>query len=285
MWKNIDKIKAQSYTSATLEDMLLLNDQVVPTGINERLLAIGDGMTFGALPKCQECKDGRLKFNTNHYCCTGQISEWTRCSYTTREVKRSPWRFPDDFDELKYTYKKRDRVLPTMAPVLPLKDKKVCVVGKTSLSKSDLKSVVEKLGGTITTSVSRAYFCITNKDEVQKMGKKMSDLQVQDVFVVSEEILDSVKDLTSTQPLLPFLKKYSIADWGKEQHIRSSGKRVMEEVPEVTEAKKIKIVAKSGVVVDPDSGLDSTCHVLVGFLHFCCCIKYTFNCIIIILCR
>ncbi|XP_039259067.2 poly [ADP-ribose] polymerase 1-like [Styela clava] len=267
MWKNIDKLKKLDMRKDELIRLLEYNKQRVPTGIDAIYLAIGDGMTFGALPLCPECK-GNLVVGSHDYHCTGQISEWTSCSYSTTEIVRNQWSFPkyakemDDFFS-KYKYKKLDRVFPPRAAPLPLKQKKVLLIGKLSTSKSDIKALLEKLGGGVTTTLGKAYFCISTKQEVQAMGKKISDARVQDVFVVSEEIITALESQTSPQPLITFLKKYSIAEWGTEQTDRGGGKRALEEEKYETNAKKIKMVVKSGAAVDPKSGLEDRTHVMV----------------------
>lgn len=270
MWKNIDKMKSLDLRKNVLIDILDENNQRIPTGVDALFLAIGDGMTFGALPPCDMCKSPELTVSSDGYKCKGQISEWTRCTFTTRDVQRTPWVFPKDVKEAdpffaKYKYKKRERIFPAKAPFLPLKGKKVIVVGKVALSKSDVKEAVEKLGGAITTSVSPAYFCISSKEAVEKLGRKIADAQVQDVFVVSENILQDLQELVSPQPLLALLKKHSICDWGSEQSGRGSGKRVLEEQKNNNEStKKMKLVVKGGVAVDQESGLEHKAHVLVS---------------------
>lgn len=267
MWKNIDKLKKLHLRKDVLSSILEYNKQKVPTGIDAMYLAIGDGMTFGALPLCTECKTGVLSVGSHNYQCTGQISEWTSCAHTTTEVDRMPWSFPKYVKEMddffgKYKYKKLVRVFPPRAAPLPLKQKKVLLIGKLSTPKTDIKTAVERLGGGVTTSTTKAYFCISTKEEVQSMKKKISDAQVLDLYVVSEEIIKALEEQTTPQPLLPFLKKYSIAGWGSEQQNRGS-KRALEEEKVETSAKKIKMVVKSGAAVDPESGLESSTHVML----------------------
>lgn len=268
MWKNIDKIKALDLRKNVLIEILEENSQRIPIGVDALLLAVGDGMTFGALPACSMCKSCELTVSSDGYKCKGQISEWTRCTFTTGDVERKPWIFPKHVKEIdpffaNYKYKKCERVFPPKAPFLPLKGRKILVVGKVTISKSDLKEAIEKLGGSITTSVSTAYFCISSKEDVEKLGKKIADTRVQDVFVVSENILQDLQALISPQPLGPLLRKHSICDWGSEQSGRGSGKRVLEEKGTNEVAKKMKLVVKDGAAVDHESGLEHKAHVLV----------------------
>ena len=52
--------------------------------------------------------------------------------------------------------------------------------------------------------------------EVEAKSRKMTSVELQDLFVVSEDFLADCKKLTSRTPLLPLLEKHSLASWGKE---------------------------------------------------------------------
>lgn len=54
---------------------------------------LADGMAFGALEPCGECK-GQLVFKGDAYYCTGDISAWTKCVYKTTTPKRKDWVTP-----------------------------------------------------------------------------------------------------------------------------------------------------------------------------------------------
>lgn len=54
---------------------------------------LADGMAFGALEACGECK-GQLVFKGDAYYCTGDISAWTKCVYKTTTPKRKDWVTP-----------------------------------------------------------------------------------------------------------------------------------------------------------------------------------------------
>lgn len=72
-------------------------------------------MAFGILEHCPEC-GGFLIFSYTCYRCTGDVTEWTKCSYTTTTPTRKAFDIPNDikteYDAFKsYKYKKRDRIL------------------------------------------------------------------------------------------------------------------------------------------------------------------------------
>lgn len=64
---------------------VLLNLQVVD--------CLADGMAFGALEACKECK-GQLVFKGDAYYCTGDISAWTKCVFKTATPLRRDWVIP-----------------------------------------------------------------------------------------------------------------------------------------------------------------------------------------------
>ena len=56
---------------------------------------LGDIMTFGALIPCHECDGGQLDYRSGvGYQCTGDMSEWTKCQYNTRDPGRKPFVIP-----------------------------------------------------------------------------------------------------------------------------------------------------------------------------------------------
>jgi hypothetical protein len=58
-----------------------------------------DGMMFGGLSRCPLCS-GFLRYSGGMYRCTGYISEWSKCSYSTCEPKRTEgkWKIPKETD-------------------------------------------------------------------------------------------------------------------------------------------------------------------------------------------
>jgi poly [ADP-ribose] polymerase len=50
-------------------------------------------MAFGSLQPCAECK-GQLVFKGNAYYCSGDISAWTKCVFTTKSPVRTDWVIP-----------------------------------------------------------------------------------------------------------------------------------------------------------------------------------------------
>lgn len=60
---------------------------------------LADGMTFGALKKCEKCS-GQLSFRSGvGYKCHGHISEWSRCENTTSKPARVAFKVPKELKE------------------------------------------------------------------------------------------------------------------------------------------------------------------------------------------
>lgn len=75
-----------------LKGLLEYNKQEVPRGGESKLLErVTDAMMFGPLKPCPEC-GGQLVYSAISYHCTGQVTEWTKCLYKTREPKRGKFR-------------------------------------------------------------------------------------------------------------------------------------------------------------------------------------------------
>ncbi|KAM8946664.1 poly [ADP-ribose] polymerase 1 [Pelodytes ibericus] len=299
VWSIKDEIKKVCSTN-DLKELLIANAQQVPSGETNILDRVSDGMAFGALQPCKECK-GQFVFKTDAYYCSGDISAWTKCVAKTQTPKREDWVIPKEFHEVpylkKFKFKRQDRAFPpsaaptpVSAPVStktapapeetipagkPLTNMKILTLGKLSKNKDDMKTLIEELGGKITGSANKATLCISSEKEVEKMSKKMEDVKAANVRVVSEGFL---KELESGKSLPDLLTQHRISTWGAEikQEVaqepppkqkssvpanKSAGK-VKEEQGGSKLEKKMKLTVKGGAAIDPDSGLENSCHVL-----------------------
>lgn len=79
-------IRPFSYMAQTFDDSLLFSDSA-------------DGMLFGALGPCPVCNSGLYYYN-GQYQCSGNVSEWSKCTYSTTEPVRikKKWKIPDGTD-------------------------------------------------------------------------------------------------------------------------------------------------------------------------------------------
>ncbi|KAF1470035.1 Poly [ADP-ribose] polymerase 1, partial [Pygoscelis antarcticus] len=196
-------------------------------------------MAFGALLPCEECK-GQFVFKSDAYYCSGDITAWTKCVAKTQTPNRKDWVIPKEFREIpylkKFKCKKQDRVFPPDAATVnsvpppsasapltetvsaprdkPLTNMKILVLGKLSKNKEEVKSIVEELGGKMTTTANKATLCISTQKDVEKMSKKMEEVKEAKVRVVSEEFLQDVK--SSSKDFQELVSLHALSPWGAE---------------------------------------------------------------------
>ncbi|XP_040207277.1 poly [ADP-ribose] polymerase 1 [Rana temporaria] len=296
VWSIKDELKKVCSTN-DLKELLIANKQQVPSGETNILDRVSDGMAFGALLPCEECQ-GQVVFKTDAYYCTGDISAWTKCVAKTQTPSRKDWVTPKEFHEVpylkKFKFKRQDRAFPpSVAPTpvsapapaklvvkeevlpegKPLTNMTVMLIGKLSKNKDDVKTIIEELGGKTTGSANKATVCVSTQKEVEKMSKKMEDVKAANIRVVSEDFLNELQSGKSCQDLLA---QHGISTWGAEikqeakpeppakskTAIGKSTGKVKEEQGSSKAEKKMKLTVKGGAAVDPDSGLENSCHVL-----------------------
>ncbi|XP_015184102.1 PREDICTED: poly [ADP-ribose] polymerase [Polistes dominula] len=282
-----------SLNKKELREILETNKQQVPEGVSAMLDMASDLLVFGTLKPCPKCS-GQLKYVSGlGYKCTGDLTEWTKCEYTTQDPKRQKCSVPD---ELKDTYKALafkpkvvKRLIKVTAPSTssavkkedevdagpkiltkpkPLKNMQFVILGSTEKSKDTLKKEIALLGGSVTTKIHEHLAAvISNPKEVKKMNKKMEEAKVLDIQVVSEDLVEEAKDYTELA--IALIKKKTISDWGGDVKNRlatvieksSSSTSKSKSKFEKSLSGKVKLQVKGGGTVDMDSGLEDCAHV------------------------
>ncbi|XP_018335477.1 poly [ADP-ribose] polymerase [Agrilus planipennis] len=291
LYKFRDNLSALS--KQELIDILDENDQEVPAGLDVILDRVSDLMTFGALLPCEKCK-GQLIFHKYGYICTGDLTEWAKCTNFVKIPKRKKCVIPNNLKKeysflKKYKYKKMDRAvkegLPASSTIVkkdekegdhlpkvsrekpPLYNMEFVLLGNLSKNKDDLKKSITLLGGKVVTKISKTVMAvISTPEEVAKESSRINQAQDADIQVVSEDFLEEAKSNTGKIPEL-VLKK-SICNWGSDPSKRlpqdelltksKSGSMYTKSVPS-----KVKLQLKGGTTVDPDSNLEDQAHVYV----------------------
>ncbi|CAF1311166.1 unnamed protein product [Rotaria sp. Silwood1] len=265
LWAYKDELRKE-IPNSVLKELLEFNAQKSVSGESNLIDAVTDCMAFGALEPCPEC-NGCLVFNYTNYRCTGNITEWTKCSYSTKLPQRRSFEIPD---KIKENYD----ILPDYDPKLPLNGYSVALLGRLSKRIRTLQKQIEQLGGTIATTIDKTVdVIISTQDEVQKGNKKIQDAQTCEIHIVPEQFLD---DILNDRPSI-VMEKLKISTWGILPHIRKqqayekkktrqkssttfkSVARLKQFTPE-----KVTMKLKDGAAVDPDSGLEETCHGRTG---------------------
>ncbi|CAH2107562.1 unnamed protein product [Euphydryas editha] len=276
-----------------LHDILEANSQEVLKGRDECLDHLADIMTFGVPEPCPDC-NGQLMLDTFYYKCTGNISEWSKCRYTTKTPKRKAMKVPKAFADhsafKKFKSKCSDRIFeseppPSIVvvkkeepessqsskPIPPLKNLQFFIYGKFKTPKEDIKNRILKLGGLVVSKLTDTLAAVvSSKSELEKMNSKMAEIQEKDIEVVEESFLDLIDPTTgSVSKTLELIKENNISDWGSDptkrvpqdvidgKSIQKSGSMYAKSKSTVT---KLKI--KGGSAVDPDSGLQDEAHVV-----------------------
>ncbi|XP_045493688.1 poly [ADP-ribose] polymerase-like [Colias croceus] len=275
-----------------LHELLEENSQEILKGTDECLDHLADIMAFGALQPCPECKQGQLILDTFHYKCTGNISEWTKCIYTTTNPKRAkmvvpaPYKGGSVFKSYKpkvgervfevapppaiVVVKKEEPESKKTIPLPPLKNLQFFLYGKFKAPKEEVKNRILKMGGLVVSKLTETTAAvISTQRDVENMPRKMEEIQDQEIEVVDETFLDQIDTKTGTvTETLELIKQHNIAPWGSDPTKRVpqdviDGKSIEKSGSMYAKSKSAiqKIKIKGGTAVDPDSGLADKAHV------------------------
>ncbi|XP_066147801.1 poly [ADP-ribose] polymerase [Euwallacea fornicatus] len=286
-----DKLK--ELTKPQLASLLESNGQDVLSGVERMYDHLSDIMSFGALKRCKEC-NGQLVYNKAGYSCTGDLSEWAKCTNVTKDPDRIAFVVPSNLKKeypflKKYKYVARKRVIKSVNPSTSVKkeakdeidgppkvkravpalyEMQFVILGTPQKGKDVIKKQILSLGGKVVTKISNTIMAvIANKDMVEKMGARIKEAEVEQVHVVSEDFVDEAKDYAGRIPDL--ITKKSICTWGSDPATRlppepsSSSRSALKSKSRFVSAvpSKIKLQLKGGSAVDPDSGLECKAHV------------------------
>ncbi|XP_011692306.1 PREDICTED: poly [ADP-ribose] polymerase-like [Wasmannia auropunctata] len=284
------KDKISCLEKKEMMELLAENNQEVPSGVSNITSLLSDILCFGALQPCPKCK-GQLIYKSGvGYKCTGNVTEWAKCEYVTQDPKRKKCEIPSDMKEdfpiKSYKSKVKKRIFKVTMPSSsssvkkeedeadgpkvqgkprPLKNMQFVILGKTQKDKEELKKEISLLGGTVTTKIHQDLAAvISNQAEVDKMNKRMEDVQAHDIQVITEDFVEEAKEYTDAPVML--LKKKTISSWGGDVNARLSN--VIAKSASKSKSRfeksvsgKVKVKVKGGGAVDPDSGLDDLAHI------------------------
>ncbi|XP_074645175.1 poly [ADP-ribose] polymerase 1-like [Tubulanus polymorphus] len=236
LWKTRDDLQ-KTVSNNALKGLLEYNKQELPAGESRLLDRVSDGMVFGALKPCPECKGQLVYSSTGGYVCTGNISEWTKCMYVTKTPQKTQFKIPTEYKDVdclkKYKYVKRDRIFPketamsststgpissasdptqsAARPDKPLYNLKFVLCGKFSKPSGELKKSIQDLGAKITSKVTKDIAAvISNKDEIAAMSTQIASAQKLDIQIVDEEFITAVVKGGCVE----LIKKHNISSWG-----------------------------------------------------------------------
>lgn len=178
-------------------------------------------------------------FSKHGYRCNGMADEWAQCGNFVEKPLRMKCKIPSSlkgegsFFE-KYKSKVEDRaVRPGTLEVKkeaatghreakvtrqrePLYNMHVVIVGNLSTPKDELKHKIQRMGGKLVTKLQeKIAIVISNAEEVEKMNKRMQEVQSFNIQVVNEEFLDAIAKGSPTDTIEK-IKTMSICSWGSD---------------------------------------------------------------------
>lgn len=296
-WKLKDNLNKELYKDHFIKEILTDNEQKITVQGRDNLIdMLCDLMYFGPLESCSECKNGQLIYKGKGYYCTGQFTEWTKCSHKTQEPARAKKvlvsaELKEEFLFLKkFKFKMRHRLFAktleeaeiktevkteTIREIQPLYKMNFSATPKLCMKNPEIKLIIERLGGKFTTSITNETVAvISNQDQLEKMGKKLTQSEELEIHVIDEQILHDLCNV-ARETIKPeeLILKHNIATWGSDLKSRielciQTNEALVKNVSENKFKSKsgsdgiIKMKIKGGAVVDPDSGMEDEAHIL-----------------------
>lgn len=225
LWALKDDLK-KHVTTVELRAMLEANSQISNGSELDLRDRCADGMVFGALGGCPMCS-GSLHYSGGMYRCSGYLSEWSKCSYSTREPARlkGKWKIPEETDN-QYLIKwfksqKRNKPVRILPPPSSdnlsgsqatssqsqssksesLGDLKVAVSGLPKESLKEWKGKIEAAGGKLHAKIKKDTNCFVVSDVMSSEDADMRKARRMKLPIVREDYL---VDCFKRQKKLPF---------------------------------------------------------------------------------
>ncbi|GJN12065.1 hypothetical protein PR202_ga30309 [Eleusine coracana subsp. coracana] len=263
LWKLKDELK-KHVSTAELRNILEANEQDSSGPERHLLDRCADGMLFGALAPCPVCS-GSLYYYNGQYQCSGNVSEWSKCSYSTMEPVRmkKKWQIPDGTENDFLTkwfklqkVKKPVRVLPPMSPDKSgskatqrarllssdgLDKLRFSIVGQ---SEKNIDECIQKLklsGADFHARVTKDINCLVSCGELDNGNGEVRKARRLKIPIVRE---DYIEECVKKNRMLPF-------DLYKVESIFESSK-----------GGTVTIKVKGRSAVHESSGLQDTAHIL-----------------------
>ncbi|XP_058169073.1 poly [ADP-ribose] polymerase-like [Anopheles ziemanni] len=269
-----DRLKAFNIDKLDLVRALRYNDQNVPSGLDAILDQLCDVMMFGALECCPNC-GGQFEFQETAYVCRGSLTKWTKCLNKVTVPLRRKTEISADLKKKYIIFREYEcvlgnRIIRQMTQVpfngersikernktkqQPLANMQFVIIGKPAKTEKQLTAKILQMGGKVVQEITKhTAAIISTKEEVQLMSSRIQEAKDLQIQVVLETFIESV----TGGDVLSLIASQAICDWGSDPHTRSPTKsEAVKSLPS-----KMKFQMKSGLIVDPDSGLTEQAHV------------------------
>ncbi|XP_045486394.1 poly [ADP-ribose] polymerase [Pieris rapae] len=212
-------------------------------GTEEPLDLLADCMVFGALQPCPKC-NGQLRLTTFFYECSGFISEYYWCTYTTRSPQRVLLTVPDELkhysafkdyepsigirifsdepsDDSQPSPPKRIKIEATTAP---LKNVMFYILISNKEDKETIKCRVLKLGGCIASKLAETVAAvIAAEEDYQKNTALTERIKLGGFHIVLASFLDeveSLKDSLSVSESIELIEEHNISEFSSDIYSR-----------------------------------------------------------------
>ncbi|XP_030505783.2 protein ADP-ribosyltransferase PARP3 [Cannabis sativa] len=169
-----------------------------------------DLLFYGALDKCPVC-NGTLEYNGIRFCCNGSYSEWSTCTFSTRDPPRKDEAItlPDSVldspvsDLLKkYQDPSRRPGKNSKATDKPFLGMTISLMGRLSRTHQYWRKEIEKHGGKVANSVIGVSCLVAASAERDRGGtSKLAEAMERGIPVVREEWLVDSIEKQEPQPL------------------------------------------------------------------------------------
>lgn len=208
LWTIIDDLEKR-VTKAELCEMLEANDQKGKGSAPVLRARCADGMHFGALGKCPIC-EGRLEYFDAQYVCPGNISAWSKCTFSTTNPERlkGKWNIPENINneylskwfasqkekELSRIFRPNSSKQPSQrSETAFFKDIAVAIAGNLKESRGDWNRKLQEAGGRVMRTLKQDAYCLvineSEESEDETYKTQIENATRMEVPVVGESFL------------------------------------------------------------------------------------------------
>ncbi|KAG6436404.1 hypothetical protein SASPL_101302 [Salvia splendens] len=169
-----------------------------------------DVLFYGPLvDDCPVC-GGTLKISDRNFRCSGVYTEWSTCTFTTKDLPRrnEPTKLPDSVKDshvaelLKKHQDPKSRPRAVLQSEKPLKGRMICLAGRLTRTHQYWKSKIEKAGGKVANSVMGVSCLVVSPAERECGGSsKLTEAMEKGIPVVREAWLRDSIEKEEPQPL------------------------------------------------------------------------------------
>ncbi|CAA6660681.1 unnamed protein product [Spirodela intermedia] len=189
-----------------IRKLLETNDQEASGSDEDVLSRCQDMLFFGPLKKCPVCGH-HIKYERSHYACRGPYSEWTTCTYTSRESPRKAEavKVPEGVGSPMVAEEARPESVPSPgvdSPRQAFYGMMISLSGRLSRTHHVWREEIERHGGKVSNTISGVTCLVVPPSERERGGSsKLAEAMERNIPVVREAWLrDSIRE-QEAQPL------------------------------------------------------------------------------------